>query len=958
MRKILLILLSCIAMSSLCLSACVVLPQGGTGEEVGLTFNEGYLDVIELGESIMADEYIDPNYSNDYTLVLTSDETDDEIDLKSRFTWTPNYPGTFTLTYTVNDGEYAGTTISTKIQVVVPEISWSYSRGTHIYRAGTSIKFSDLQASLNVAVQSYYEWSFSMDSVEYEGGKVEFDANQTSYEFPEEGTYTFNFSVTTEDGQSRSGSQKVTVRPLQVMTEEGQAWLDENNMTVHDYTEVSGDGSVSLDAGYFTNSISDGNVPYLAFNGNNGGFGEDTYVMFEFTGNNLPQLAFFCDEVTSNIADGKKGIYIHNGLTYNDGSTFSPTDSSRITLFGPDKYSSTAQCTYRPDQYGRFNSGMDGSVTAPCPASYVALNDNYRYRYIVGFTDATETSLTVKIILVNLDTCEREFDWSKKLTTISGATIDWANYSLTGSIVAYGRFGVPTKWDTVYAPFTGVNDIHELDVATTFKTGFRTTYPLDTTVNVSDYVDDQDGVYAFKVTDPDGEAVTISENGAFSYTKSGTYRLYYDSMQEGIRAASTTVDVTFDPKVDMGLDFFENYGAIVAGQFGTGLTMQTNSAYINEGNQSIRYYLNGANTEIVVGMSAKFLDFMFLARTLDSISFDVYAERDMSFKLKPVVSGISIAKQYEGTVPAETWTTITVTRELYNANWEAYNNQAWRLAISFYATEEMEDKTPIYIDNVKLNATKYAETISANAQSFLDDNGITAYAYDSINDNLQVKLQPGWYQGNHYTVKNDDVPYISYNGNYGAKSYIVMDFTGKNIPWLGFFMKKTTGSLTDRVAGVLVGTGHTKLDGSALSETDNNRVTFYGPNKVVCVNNSGMRFDDASRYSGQWGSASSASPMSINGLVDGVHYRWIIGIKSAVEGKVVLEALLLNLDTNTKVDYQTKELSDTAFTAEYLSGNIVIYGRYMKAITLDRIYPAYTNVSDIYAIDKVAEILG
>lgn len=954
MRKVLLILLTCIATSCLCLSACFAPVQGGTAESYGLAFNEGYLDVIELGESIMLDEYIDQNYSNDYSLILSNEETGDEFDLKAIFQWTTTYPGTFKLTYTVNDGEFAGTTIQTDIKVVVPEISWSYTRGTHIYRVGTSIQFAELEDSLNIAVKSYYPYVFSMDSVEYEGGKVEFDANQLSYEFPEAGTYTFNFSVTTEDGQSRSGSQKVTVRPLQVMTDAGQDWLEENNMTVHDYTEVNGDGSVSLDAGYYTNSLNDGNVPYLAFNGN---FGEDTYVMFDFTGSNLPQLAFFCDEVTNNLMDNKKGIYIHNGLTYNDGSTFSETDSSRITVFGPNKLSAIASNNNRPDNHGRFNNANFGSITDPCPASYVALDDDCQYRYIVGFSNSTSTSLTINIILVNLTTWEREFDWSKELTIISGASIDWATYKLTGSIVAYGRFGVETKWDKVYAPITGVTNIHELDVSATFKTGIRTTYPLYTTVNVSDYIDDADGNYEFKVTDPYGEAVTVSENGTFNYDKSGTYRIFYDSKEEGIRATSTTVDVAFDPNVDMGEDYFENYGAIVAGSFGTGIAIQTNSAYINEGKQSLRYYLNGANTDIVVGMSAKFLDFMFLARTLDSITFDVYAERDMNFKLQAVAKGKSIFKQYEGSVPAETWTTITVTRELYNANWEAYFNQTWRLAINFYAANEMADKDAIYIDNIKLHTANYAETISANAQSFLDDNGITAYAYDSINDDLQVKLQPGWYQGNHNSVKNDDVPYISYNGSYGAKSYIVMDFTGKNVPWLGFFMKKTTGSFIDRVPGVLVGTGHTKLEGTAFSSTDNNRVTFYGPNKVVAVNNGGMRFDTESRYSGQW-KVEDGSLMPINALVEGVHYRWIVGIKSAATGEAVIEALLLNLDTNTKVDYQTKKLTDTAFTSEYLSGNIVIYGRYMKAITLDRIYPVYTNVTDVYAIDKVAEILG
>lgn len=52
------------------------------------------------------------------------------------------------------------------------------------------------------------------------------------------------------------------------------------------------------------------------------------------------------------------------------------------------------------------------------------------------------------------------------------------------------------------------------------------------------------------------------------------------------------------------------------------------------------------------------------------------------------------------------------------------------------------------------------------------------------------------------------------------------------------------------------------------------------------------------------------------------------------------------------------EIGNAAFTDEYLSGNIVMYGRYNEAITLDKIYAVYENVSDINAIDKVSEIVN
>ena len=962
MRKVLLILLACIAASSLCLAACFAPVQNGGagGETYGLAFNEGYLDVIEVGEPVMLDEYINPYYSYDYSLTLTHDESGEEYDLKAMWQWTTTYPGTFTLTYTVNDGEYAGTTISTKLEVVVPEISWSYTRGTYVYRAGTKLNFVELQRDLNIAVKSYYGYTFSMDSVEYEGGKEEFDETVTEYEFPEAGTYTFYFSVTTEDGQSRTGKQIVTVRPEQVMDAQGAEWLEENNMTVHDYTYVDATGKVTLDSGYYkTSQYTDANIPYLAFNGN---YGAGTYFMFDFTGKNLPQLAFFCDEVTQTPFDGKKGIYYHNGFTSNSGDTLSAHDESRLTLFGPNKISFG-----RMDDKGRYNNCIMGNPDNPSPASFVALNPNYQYRYIIGFSkaDASTATATLRVILINITTSEREVDYTLNLTTVTGiSNLTYSPNYFSGSVVAYGRCGYTTSWDKVYAPITGITDINELDIAAELKSGFSKQVPLNSYANVSDYFEDDDGVYEFKIYDPKGNVVVPSEQGDFKFSQSGKYRVYYDSMVYGVRPTSAIIEVTFDPTVDYGDDYFEIYGAISGGQFNTAVTPQTNKKYIEEGSQSLKYYINGAQNKIVVGLPPKFLDFIFLSRAIDAVTFDVYTERNMTYKLEPV-SKNAVVLQYEGEIAKETWTKFTITRELYEKNSNTYANSSFRIALAFYADEQMADKTALYIDNIKLVAGDYSQTITAGGQAFLDANNISVYEYELVDDNAQVKLHHGFYQGYAHTMKNDDVPYVSYNGNYGAKSYVVFDFTGKNVPQIGFFVKNTTSSLIDKKAGVIASPGFTKPDGTEYSAIDNARVTFLGPNKVEYA-----RYDADGRYSGQFGVPGGTaandietiertkSPLSIRGLVDGVHYRYVVGIKSASVGSVTLEFLLINLDTGAKVDYQTKALTDTAFTADYITGNIVLYGRYYTPITLDRIYPAYTNVSDIYAIDKVAEILG
>ncbi len=941
MKKILLALLTC--MTFVCLALGVACGKNKPA------FNEGYMDVIELGKPIMLDEYVDPDTMDDYTLILRSDSTGEEIDLKERGQWTTRYPGTFTLTYKVLSGENKGT-VSTKLTVVVPEVQWTFTRNIIVSRVEDTLDFNQLERDLNISIESYYDYEFFVSQVKYDGGSETF-TDETEYTFTREGNYVFTFGIKTEDGQVLSAEQMVNVRFKPMLGEGAADWMSENNITASDYRTINADGSVELDAGYYNGSYTDDNVPYLAFEGD---YGANTFIKVDFTGKNLPQIAFFCDEVTPSLTDGARGIYIHNGLTTTNGTVWKALDSSRLTVFGLNKVGYA-----KFDGDGRFSGSATGSEAAPCPMSYKALQEDCEYRYIVGFTNASKNSVTLRILLINLTTMEREFDHSYNCTKVDGyGYVDFTDY-FHGSIVLYGRYGVETKWDKVYLPITDVEDIRELDVAAEFKKGFRTQYAFNSIARVSDYIEDEDGEYTFQVLDPDGQNVEILEGGSFKYEKSGTYRLIYDSLQPSVRASSVTVDVMFDPNGDMGDDYFENTEAIIASgvRRGTGLAANTTAKFIEEGARSIRYYTSETTTDgkgIPVGIGRNFLEFIFLSREVEGISFDVYTTQPLQYKLYAGTSK-AIKMDYTGSVAAETWTKITVTRELYLANSDSYSGCTYALAISFYVEgEELPAQTSFYLDNIQLVTTDATQSVTDIAKAFLETNNMTIYGSKSLNDNLQVQLYAGMYQGEAHDLKIDDVPYLAYNGNYGVGTYVAVDFTGKNLPQLCFFAKEVTPSLLDGLAGVYIHNGMIKNNGEYRSELDASRVTFLGPNKVEY-----RRVDADGRYSGQFGSADSPSPMSERGLQDGVRYRYVIGVKSAqaangtTKGKVVLQLMLINLDTNSVMADYEKELSDVAFTENYLSGNVVMYGKYNVAITLDKIYPIYQNVQDIDDIDVV-----
>lgn len=961
MKKIWLTFLACITFVCLAFATACSLTQ-----KPQLAFNEEYLKEIVLGEPIMLDEYIDPELTDDYTAILTCDETGEERNLKEMGQWTTDKPGTYTLTYTVNSGEYKGT-ISTTITVVVPEVEWKYTNPTLVYRAGDTMEIGSLKRQLNLTVKSYYSYDFFIESVSY-NEKTEDLKGQTSYTFPEEGTYSFRFAIETKDGQKLAADQRVTVRPQQILAEGAVEWMEENNITSHDYIYIAPDGKVSLESGYYSTILKD-NVPYIAFNGeNNEGYGSDTYVMVDFTGKNLPQVAFFCDEVTSSYTDGKNGILVTNGITNNNGTDYfgDKLNMSRLTIFGPNKVS-------YPEFDNRARMLATGSVADPNPMSYHALSATDSYRYIVGIEDAKTNSVVLRILLINMTTSERVYDFTQKLTGSSGiGNLNLSADYFKGSIVLYGRYGVKTELDKVYMPITGVSDIYELDKAASFKSSYQTQYNLNVTANVSDYIDIPETDYEFKVYAPNGEEVEIAADGSFQYAMSGKYTLYFNPKQEGLRASAITVRVMYDLENEMAADYLETEGAICAAG-DSGLKTNVKKDFIEEGSQSIEYYtINGNDGALTIYVSKSFMDFVFLARQVEGITFDVYSPKAATFKLHDQGRADKLYMDYTGSLPAETWTTFTVTRELCMENFDVYKDKTFALAITLTAEDgnKFYARDCVYIDNVQLLLNKDSGTISSGAANWMEENNVEAYGYDSITDDLQVQLQNGTYQKEWWNLTNDDVPYVAYNGNYGAGSYLVVDFTGKNVPQLAFFADSITSSLVDGKQGLYIHTGMVKKNGDLVSDIDGGRITFLGPNKMEfgrpdADGRVGKQFGTKAFYAdGSRDDAGTAvSPLSIRGLEDGVHYRLVAGIKTArvesgTKGRIVIELLLINLDTNTEVvRYEWSEATEGLYSL-IDGGNIIMYSRYNEAVTFDKIYAIYENVSDINAIDKVSEVLG
>ena len=88
-------------------------------DKTPLAFVEGYVDEIELGESLLIREYVDTSVQG-YTLVATMG--DQTVTLTGRATWSPEDAGVWTLTYTVGEESVQAT-----ITIKAPPITWPYT---------------------------------------------------------------------------------------------------------------------------------------------------------------------------------------------------------------------------------------------------------------------------------------------------------------------------------------------------------------------------------------------------------------------------------------------------------------------------------------------------------------------------------------------------------------------------------------------------------------------------------------------------------------------------------------------------------------------------------------------------------------------------------------------------------------------------------------------------------------
>ncbi len=218
--------------------------------------------------------------------------------------------------------------------------------------------------------------------------------------------------------------------------------------------ELDKDGSLTLNASTYAGSpnrpnVGSADMSYIAFEGD---YGYNDYLVFEFTGSNMPIVSFFNNEVTNTVYNNASttadkagvadenahaivvcgGLYQNNGTVYNAGSA----NACRLIVVGNQKVLCWDDNSNTAVGGGRY---VDGSTSAINPLSITALQTTMNaYRVIMGFS----ADKKLEVCAINLVT--GKVDYRKTIAVNCGSKL------ATGSIAIHGQFGKTTVLDKVF----------------------------------------------------------------------------------------------------------------------------------------------------------------------------------------------------------------------------------------------------------------------------------------------------------------------------------------------------------------------------------------------------------------------------------------------------------------------------------------------------------------------------
>ena len=197
-----------------------------------------------------------------------------------------------------------------------------------------------------------------------------------------------------------------------------------NNVYLSKGTKA-GANTYQFDRVSYSNDKKNGHGATTGFLAYKGDYGAGDKVSFRFKGKNIPNVALFCDDLSSMVGGGK-GLYLSAG-------TNDKTLLTRMTVYGPYRLDSGNPSDYASYDTIGYNNRLYTQTDSPF--GYRNLDDDKEYIYSISITKANQGDVAVLLSLYSLNSDD---SWTLENTL----TISLNNYDgpLSGSIIAYPTF--------------------------------------------------------------------------------------------------------------------------------------------------------------------------------------------------------------------------------------------------------------------------------------------------------------------------------------------------------------------------------------------------------------------------------------------------------------------------------------------------------------------------------------
>ncbi|MBQ8319922.1 MAG: hypothetical protein IJX81_03485 [Clostridia bacterium] len=756
-----------------------------------------------------------------------------------------------------------------------------------------------------------------------------FVANNTQYytspytvEKKSNAEYRINYDLSvTAKGMLYQGKR---VKSLSV--KEGKTSISLTDRTVHSQNVgVYADGTVTLapskgnynkkegcfDGNGYGSGVGNYDNNYIGFEGN---YGVGTVVEFTFTGNNMPQVLLFANEINGSmgwseeygVANGA-GYVIFNGWftqTITGGVATWHLQKDFLYCYGPYRVSETSQPSAANATNFTYETGKEYTTLAEI------LQDDVTYKYYVWSEVTVSGTVDIRVRLINAENDTVVVDGRYA----TGKTKEFVN-SLGGNIVAYAGVKGAGAWTTFsyempYAlpeltiPNSGatanIDGSVTLDgirpVNASYANGVKSSYvAFDGVYGVGTYIDVE-----FKGNNM--PYVMFFADGIDGYVggNRGTRKgvVIMNGMVTAGNGAGVDESVNTDRLQIWGPDRYK--GNTV------GEEVSAEDPWVDDGYAPA--HLFGVSRTVSTapygasfstgGLLAEITDFAPL--TQDGLKSDAYKNMTFRYTVGVVLGGANVCVRIE-LYNAETNERLyanTVETGLKESDVEAGK------IILFASAKGLEQNTTFsytapYKKVVEVEAEE-EEEILYNGATFNTDGSLTLVGGQLATEDLQTG------------VHAFDNSYVAYNDEYILGTEVAFTFKGNNLPQVMLFADTVNGDMSKFGGGGILLMNGLYAGGSYVGE---NKLVCFGPNRLydnydqLVMNENGCAVSFENGY--EWET-----------LDENTSYQYVVWTEE-VDGKIVVRIELY--DAVTSVLLSKGSYATGVGVNDIAAGAIVVY---------------------------------